>query len=233
MNDKDSKIDSRLIAAVLMMIIILLGYLIYKFFGNDIAAIWQLLQDGDQSEISAFLNSKSQAGGYFVLYLSCILQVVSIFFPGMVIQIAGALIYGWWKAFLICWIGFISGNALVFLVARVLGKSLNMAFATEGKKTSWLMEKINDGNQIWVVAMACLVPGVPNGIIPYLAARTKITLKEFTLAIAGSSWIQIILNCFAGHFLARGQYAFTIAAFALQIVLLIVVAKNRDKLLKK
>ena len=35
----------------------------------------------------------------------------------------------------------------------------------------------------YMTAMACLIPVLPNGIIPYAAARTKIRLYEFALAM--------------------------------------------------
>ncbi|MDD6258113.1 MAG: VTT domain-containing protein [Erysipelotrichaceae bacterium] len=233
MSDKRKPAGKKLIFLILLIVILLTAFLIYKFYGDQIAVLWQLLRTGNQHELEEYLNAQDQIGGYSLLFILQVLQVISIFFPGMVIQIAGAMIYGWWKSFLICWIGFVFGNALVFGVARVFGKSLAFAFDDHDKKNNWLIEKINDGNQVFVVAIACLVPGIPNGIIPYLASRTSISLKDFALAVAGSSWIQIVLNCIAGHFLSRGEYLFMVFAFALQIALIVVITKNRDKLLKK
>lgn len=233
MADKKKQVGKKTLVLGIIAVLAVTVYLLWKIFGDQIVELFELIKRGNEDEIAAYLNSQSSWGGYFVLFIIQALQVVSIFFPGMVIQIAGALIYGWWRSFLICWLGFVFGNALVFVVARVLGKSIQFAFASEGKKENWLMQKINDGNPTFVVAIACLVPGVPNGIIPYIAARTKISVKSFVLAVACSSWIQIILNCIAGHFLRNGQYMFMIFAFAIQIALIVVISKNRDKILNR
>lgn len=224
------KKNKKLIIAILLCIIALTAYLIYVFFGDFFAELFTLLETGDQEQIAAYLNGQSQWGGYVALFFCSILQVVSIFMPGMLIQITGALIYGWWKAFLICWIGFTAGNAFVFFFARLFGKSMEIALNME-KKSSWLMNKINSGNPELVIAVACMVPGIPNGIIPYIAARSRITFGEFTKAVFEASSIQILLNCIAGHFLVRGEWVWMVVAIVIQVVLIYFVIKYRDKLI--
>jgi uncharacterized membrane protein YdjX (TVP38/TMEM64 family) len=222
--------NKKLVIAVLVGVICLTAYLIYVFFGDFFAQLYDLLKTGDQEKMAEYLNSRSQWGGYAALFFCSILQVVSVFMPGMVIQITGALIYGWWRAFIICWLGFTAGNALVFLCARIFGKSIEFALDTE-KKSSWIMNKINQGNPVLVIAVACMIPGIPNGIIPYIAARSRITLKDFVGAVFASSSIQILLNCVTGHFLVRGEWAWMVAAIAVQALMIFLVIKYRDKLL--
>lgn len=227
------KIKKSTIFIGVIAVVALIVFIVYKFFGPQIVELVHLLEHGDQDELSAYLASQSTFHGYFMLWVICVLQVVSIFFPGMVIHITGAFIYKWWKSFLICWCGFVSENALVFAFARMFGMSISLAFESKEKKQNWLVEKINNGNQVFVVAIACMIPGIPNGIIPYLAARTSITMKDFVTAVACSSWIQILLNCIAGHFWMQGEYGFMILAIAIEVAIIVIVAKNRDKLLKQ
>ncbi len=216
---------------IILGLIILTAFVIYKVYGQTLMDLWKLLETGDQDALAAYLDSQGRFGGYVAIIVISILQVVSIVIPGMIIQIASALIYGWWRAFLLCWGGFTLGNVIVFVVARIFGKSLEVVTESQ-QKNSWLMEKINQGNPVLVIAVACMIPGIPNGIIPYIAARSKITLKGFASAVAGSSWIQILLNCIVGHFLIRGEWFYVIASFALQGLLIYLVIKNRDKLMK-
>jgi uncharacterized membrane protein YdjX (TVP38/TMEM64 family) len=95
----------------------------------------------------------------------------------MVIQITGALIYGWWKSFLICWLGFTAGNALSLHHGKDLRQEHSDCDRYREGKSTWLMSKINNGNPVLVIAVACMIPGIPNGIIPYIAARSRITLQ--------------------------------------------------------
>lgn len=230
MKRKIEEIPTWCLIVLSILICVCMGYCIYALFGDVFVEVFHLLQSGNQDEITAYLQSQSTVSGWIVLGLIAAMQVVTIVFPCLVIQVAGALIYGWWKAFFICWIGYVVGNVIAFVVARIFKKSIQKLF---DKKTSdnWLMQKINHGNQAFVVALACMIPGVPNGLIPYIASTTTISLKHFIMAVACSCWVQILLNCIAGHFLAQGEYVFMILAFIIEILLSFLLAKNRDKLL--
>jgi len=191
-----------------------------------------ILEHNNQEELLDFLRGKSEWTGLFTLFWMSFLQVVSVVLPGMLVQVVGAVIFGWWKAFVTCWLGFVSGNAFVFVIARILGKSVTDALNLD-KKGGWLIRAMNRSHPGFVISMASMIPAVPNGIIPYIAARSKLYLSEFVLAVGISCWIQILLNCIAGHFLIRGEYLFTIIAFVLQILLLVVIMKNKDTIMNK
>lgn len=214
-----------------ILILVFSIYYMYKQHGQEFADLFHLLERGDEKEISEYLNRQGQWQGMFSVYFISILQVVSIVIPGMAIQIAAALIFGWWRAFIATYLGFVSGNILVFIVVRVMGNRIQGLIDTE-REAGWLMSKINNANSSFVVALACLVPGIPNGIIPYVAASTDIKLKDFAFAIAASCWIQILLNCVAGYFIVMGQYLFLIISIILQILLIIFVATHREQVLK-
>ena len=232
MSRKLEKVNQKLAVAIVIGIILLTAYLIYVFFGDFFAQLYFLIKTGDQEQIAAYLNSQSTWGGYVALFFCSILQVVSIVIPGMVIQITGALIYGWWKSFLICWLGFTAGNAFVFFMARIFGKSIQIATATE-KKSTWLMSKINHGNPVLVIAVACMIPGIPNGIIPYIAARSRITARQFVRAVFESSSVQILMNCVIGHFLIRGEWFWMFIMIAAEAIMIYIVIKYRDQLINK
>ena len=204
----------------------LLGRMIFIFV-KDIVI---MLEHNNQDELIEYFSDKSEWSGLIILFFMSFLQVVSVVLPGMLIQVVGAVIFGWWKAFLTCWLGFLCGNAFVFIMARILGKSVTDALNLD-KKGGWLIKAMNKNNPDFVIAMASMIPAVPNGIIPYIAARSKLYLGEFVLSVGISCWIQILLNCIAGHFLIRGEYLFTIIAFILQIILLVVIMKNKDTIM--
>ncbi|MBE6128076.1 MAG: VTT domain-containing protein [Erysipelotrichaceae bacterium] len=224
------KIDRQKLYIILIVLIGLTAFVSWWLFRDVLREMLILVQNGNEQELSAFLASQSGFTGYVALYLVSILQVVSIVLPGVVFQIAGALIFGWLPSFLICWAGFVSGNAIVFFVARFFGRQLMDAVGLE-PKDGWLVEKMNSADPRFVTALACLVPGVPNGIIPYVAQRADMRLYSFVIAIAVSSWPIILLNCLAGHFLMQGEFMYTALAFGLQILILIVVAMNRDRIM--
>ena len=224
------KIDRQKLYIILIVLIGLTAFVSWWLFRDVLREMLILVQNGNEQELSAFLASQSGFTGYVALYLVSILQVVSIVLPGPVFQVAGAVIFGWWRSFLVCWTGFVCGNGLVFFLARFFGRSLTEALGLE-QKNGWLLNKMNSADPRFVTALACMIPGIPNGIIPYVAQRCDMRLYSFVFAIAASTWINILLNCIAGHFLARGEYMFTFIAFALQLVILAVVALNKDRIL--
>jgi len=213
-------------------VMVLTIWLIYHFFGDFFATLFTILRNGDQAELTAYLNSQNEASGLLSIFLLTILQVVSIFFPGMVIHIVAGVIYGWWKAFLACYAGFVAGNVLVFIFARKFGSALQSAFNVE-KRAGLITSKINSTKPAFIFALACMIPGIPNGFIPYFAARTDIRAGQYAMAVAVSSWIQILCNCFAGHFLIRGEYFYMVMAIILQIVIILIAIWKRDWFLGK
>ncbi len=224
------KINRKTLYLILIALIVLTGVICWFMFKDVLVEMIALIRSGDEQQLSAFLAGQSLFNGLAALFLVSILQVVSIVLPGPVFQVAGAVIFGWWRSFLVCWTGFVCGNGLVFFLARFFGRSLTEALGLE-QKNGWLLNKMNSADPRFVTALACMIPGIPNGIIPYVAQRCDMRLYSFVFAIAASSWINILLNCIAGHFLARGEYMFTFIAFGLQLVILAVVAMNKEKIL--
>ena len=201
------KINRKTLYLILIALIVLTGVICWFMFKDVLVEMIALIRNGDEQQLSAFLAGQSLFTGLAALFLVSILQVVSIVLPGPVFQVAGA----------------------VFL-ARFFGRSLTEALGLE-QKNGWLLNKMNSADPRFVTALACMIPGIPNGIIPYVAQRCDMRLYSFVFAIAASSWINILLNCIAGHFLARGEYMFTFIAFGLQLVILAVVALNKEKIL--
>lgn len=232
MKQKNKELMNLIALAVLMAVLVFATVLVYKVFGHQAQDLFNLVRQGDEEAMAAYLSSQSQAAGYFTLFILCVLQVATIFFPGMVIQITGALIYGWSKAFAICFAGIVAGNALIFFIGRTFGKVFESFLSEEKQKDNWFSKQLKGSHAKFAVAIAFLIPGVPNGIIPYLAAGTKMHLKDYVEAVAGSAWVGVLLMCLAGHFIRSGNYAFTILTFAIQVALIVILTKNRDKILK-
>lgn len=232
MSEKRAEKKNKVLSAILFIgLLAIVVVLIWELFGDTIAEMWDLISRGDQQEIAEYISRSGELKGLASLLLISILQVISIFFPGMVIQVAGSLIYPWWKAFLACYFGFVLGNTIVFLFARRLGNRID-EFLPFDLKNNWLMDKINSASAGFVIGLACMVPGIPNGSIPYIAAKTAIRPKSFVLAVAATSWVQILCNCICGHYLVRGDWLAVMISMGIQIALIYGIAKNHDTILQ-
>lgn len=223
------KLKKKLIPILLVVVV---AVLIWVAFGNMIPGLIPLLKEGDEQEIADYLSQESGVKGVIAVMLLSAIQVVSIVLPGMAIQVAAGLIYGWPEGFLMCYVGFVLANEGVFLFVRRMGSN-RLERVSMGKKTQWMMEKLEATKPPFMVAVANLIPAIPNGVIPYIAAKTSITPKQYFLAVAAGSWLQILTSCMAGQFIIRGQWLFTILAIMFQCVILGIVVWKRDWFLKR
>ncbi len=216
--------------AIMALMILLILLFVVWIFQYLFPGLLPLLMTRDDEAIADYIRSEGLWRGRFCVYILCIMQVVSIVIPSLPIHVAVGSIYGWWKSSILCYLGFVSGNALVFNAARRLGERVER-FVPGIKDENWLTRKINTENPAVVVALACMIPGVPNGMIPYVASRTQMTQREYTKAIALSSWLQVLINCCCGHFLMQGDYIVAISMFLLQMVIIAILFWKRDKIL--
>ena len=198
--------------------VIVVAVLIWFAFGNKIPGLIPLLKEGDSQKIADYLAQETGIRGVIAVILLQGIQVASIVMPGMAIQVAAGLIYGWLEGFLMCYFGFVLSNLCVFLFARRMGS-----------------DRIRDVSMspTFMVVIACMVPAIPNGIIPYLAARTEITAKEYVSAVAMGSWLQILLACMAGQFIINGQWLYTVLTVVFQCLVIVIILWKKDWFLER
>ncbi|MEE3420745.1 MAG: VTT domain-containing protein [Lachnospiraceae bacterium] len=215
--------------AVVVVVVAFLVWLTVELFGPMLPEIIKYMKADDEAAMAAYLKEQGEWRGLISIFLLSIIQVISVVFPGIVIQFTSGMIYSWWKAFIFSYAGFVMGNALVFIFARTFRQGMKL----NKKKSGWIISTINKYNPAFVFSLACLVPGVPNGSIPYAAAASAVTGREYVIGVAVSSWIQILSNCIAGHFLMKKQPLFMVISFAAQIAIILIIGFNRKRILTR
>ena len=212
--------------------VIVVAVLIWFAFGNKIPGLIPLLKEGDSQKIADYLAQETGIRGVIAVILLQGIQVASIVMPGMAIQVAAGLIYGWLEGFLMCYFGFVAANLCVFLFARRMGSD-RIKDVSMGRMSQWLMERLKGTKPQFMVVIACMVPAIPNGIIPYLSARTEITAKEYVGAVAMGSWLQILLACMAGQFIINGQWLYTVLTVLFQCLVIVIILWKKDWFLER
>ena len=201
--------------------------ILYYIFKDTFTELLELLKLHDQQALMDYLNSKDEIAGMTSVLVLSILQVITIFFPAMFIQVVAGLIYGWWKAFIACHIGFVVGNLIVFRFARHFHNFIQNNFNLEGKSNS-ILEKINSTKPEFVFAITYMIPGIPNGIVPYIASKADIRFVNYAFTVAISCFLSILSNCLIGHFLIRGEYVYVVIAFVFQLAVLGISIWKKD-----
>lgn len=214
------------VGVVFIALVVLAVYLVLRFAMPDIVDI---VAHGDEQQIIDYVRSKGSVRGAIFIALFQIIQIVIIVFPGAPIQIAAGIIYGALVGFLICYAANFAAHFGVFLLADKLGGRVEKLFAADGAESKLKFITESPYPQ-FMVTMAYLVPLLPNGIIPYVSAKTPITKKQFAAALLIGSGPSIFIFCFAGSKILSGDFVFAIVACLLLLAVTVVLFLLRDKI---
>lgn len=185
---------------------------------------------GDETELVHYIDSYGAKGVPILMGLQA-LQIVLAVIPSAAIQVLTGLCYGAWWGTLINIAGSIAGNLLVFVCMRQL-KTLIAPFAEKLNKSKIGLgaEKLSQIRRPELLAFSFfLIPGIPNGIMPYIFAKTNITLWQYIVAIAAGSVPSTFICTFLGDRLSHGSYgtAIGVAVGAAAVVAVVLVFKNK------
>lgn len=222
--------------AILKLVIILLllaavAALIYFAFINTMPDLVRVIGNGNEADIEEYLRRSDSRTGLLCTAILQVIQVISIVFPSAAIQIAAGVVYGTLKAFLVCHIASTVTHALVFFCARSFGTQLDKIFAKEKKKESKLEFLLKSEHPAYMTAVAFLVPILPNGIIPYAAAKTGMKFTEFIIAVYAGSFLPTLIICAAGSFFIAGSWYLSLVMLATLLAVAVLMWHFRDLVL--
>lgn len=198
--------------AVLLVLLIALAALTWKL------STWLTPQQLQQA--------LQQTGGWApVLYIGLFILLPAFFFPVAVLALAGGLLFGLWWGSVYTFIGAVLNCALMFLLARYVGRSQVQRLVEQKLSPQWQRRlQMADGKEGFLLLIILrLIPAVPYNLINYTFGLTGISFSSYLLASA----IGIIPGTFAfinigDKTLEAGSPSFWIAIGLL--VLLLVVA---------
>ncbi len=209
-----------------LVITLLLGLItvgILFVLNSILPGFWGVLERGSQSEIQSYIRGFGTARGAMLAFLLQFMQIISILFPGVPIQLATGLVFGTFHGFLICYAGYVSANAVVFLLARKLGDGMSLLFPTTGRKTGKLRFISESSSPAFMVVLASLIPIMPNGLVPYIASKTKISFLRYMVAVGvGCIPCLLVLNAMGSELLGGDYLTVLLYATALTVFIFII-----------
>lgn len=246
----------------IVLMIILIGWMVYRAFGRMLPGLAAALKSGDEKEIEKYLSGAGHWDGILCVFLLQFIQVVTIVFPGWTIQMAAGIIYGGFRAFVITFSAYWSANMTVFILIRQMKKNVAADSAENGTapdgngeegddlpevlfagkmrkirlpkklKESTFVKRMKKTHPGFAVAMGVLMPGMPNGFIPYVAAQTSLAVKDFALAVASGCFLPILMACYAGHFILLGDYLTGLIFVAVPLLFMAVLYQNQYRIIQ-
>ena len=205
--------------AVLLVLLIALAALTWKL------SSWLTPQQLQQA--------LQQTGGWApVLYIGLFILLPTFFFPVAVLALAGGLLFGLWWGSVYTFIGAVLNCALMFLLARYVGRSQVQRLVEQKLSPQWQRRlQMADGKEGFLLLIILrLIPAVPYNLINYTFGLTGISFSSYLLASA----IGIIPGTFAfinigDKTLEAGSPSFWIA-IGLLVLLLVVTGLLGKKL---
>ncbi|MCR5102082.1 MAG: VTT domain-containing protein [Butyrivibrio sp.] len=174
----------------LIMIIVAIAIVIYTI-STFTPEFYAVLKSGNLEEMETFIEQNGKEG-IWVLVLLQVIQTITIFFPGVPIYMCSGIVYGKLLGTIICYLTYVASNMGVYLVVRELRRRTN-AIIQDGSTSRVEMIASKTKYPDLFIMLLCVIPVIPNGMIPYVAVRAGISAGKFFRAVA--------VGCIPGIFL--------------------------------
>jgi uncharacterized membrane protein YdjX (TVP38/TMEM64 family) len=239
-----------------VVILVLMLGLIAIMVIDLIPLLKQVLTDShDEKKMIDYINAYGAKGVPVLAGLQA-LQVMLTVIPAAAIQVLSGLCYGVWYGAVICIVGGILGNMIVFIVLRQVKNTFSALFRERGEQGGGAYKASKAGkagqpkvpkqhrflsvatlNKMkhpeYVSFFFYLIPGIPNGILPYIFARTHISIGRYLLSVSAASIPSVLLMTWLGERISKGDYKTAIILAAVFIIILIIVLIFRRKITDK
>ena len=130
---------------------------------------------------------------YFGIQLA---SVVIAPLPSNITAVAGAYLFGLWSSFLLTWGAVTLGSAVVFGLARLLGRGFACQFVGE-KLSEKYLDLIRRKRDVFLL-LAFLFPFFPDDLLCILAGLTDISFKRFFLLVVLARPWGLLVACMVG-----------------------------------
>lgn len=210
----------------ILMVLILLGISVY-FIQKHLHTILSLLRSKNVNALEDYIRAKGRNGKAVLVFLQ-ILETVSIILPSMPVYVTAGVLFGGINGFLLCFITNCILNLCIFFAAQKMDKKTKEIFALPDH--AHLQQKIaNSSHPQNIVIFMCLMPIVPNGMIPYICANGKMEWTGFLKGLALGSAPAIFLYALFGDAILTfdRQYLPYLAGIAVIIIIVFLLFRRQ------
>ena len=202
------KIDFKTLGLRVLLLMALLGIAfipIFFIFKSVDGNLWTALCSGNQTKIVEEVQKYDNQWGVLIILILQIVQDISIIIPSAPIHIAAGIVLGAWEGFIVCHVGDVLYNVGIFMLYKKIKKHVDRIVPLEdsSKTVKFLKE---GSNPVYMVVMACILPAIPNGFIPYAAVNAKLKLREYFLAVLIGPAIPTLVLTVVGDVIFQGNW---------------------------
>lgn len=210
---------------LVLLAIILIGVPVYiYFFQRELFA-----QFDDMQELRNWLGQYKHVS--MLVYIGAqILQIIICIIPGQALQFAAGYLFGFLPSLLLSIAGAALGSAIVYYIARLLGRdAIHMLFGE--KKVTEMIDNMNSRKGLIITFVIFLIPGIPKDLCSYVAGLTDLKLKPYLIVSLIGRTPGMMGSLIIGHQIGVGGYAAAGIIAACAIVLCVVCIIFRKKIM--
>ena len=150
---------------------------------------------GSQEALGAYI-ARCTPWAHLAYFGIQLVSVVIAPIPSNVTAAAGAHLFGLWPSFLLTWGAVTLGSAVVFGLARLLGRGFACRFVGE-KLSEKYLDLIRRKRDVFLL-LAFLFPFFPDDLLCILAGLTDIPFKRFFLLVVLARPWGLLVACMVG-----------------------------------
>lgn len=212
-------------------VLTLAGLMAFLFSGDNFDIIKNLFRnDVTKEEVRESLSSLG-IKAYIVLGILAMLQVVLTFLPAEPVQVMAGISLGLWKGALVCLIGVIVGNTIIYILHKIYGQKLTKYFKTNAEFD--FDAAAQSGKIALIVFILYFLPAIPYGLICFFTASIGIKYPKYIVLTTLGAIPSILIGVGLGHVAMASSWIISIIVFIVLLALLMILFKNKSKVFKK
>lgn len=226
--DKTKKIKIISVVAFLMFFLLLIVFL---FSGKNFQVLKEIFNSNASKDEVREAIGKLGIRSYIVVVLLAMVQVVFTFIPAEPLHVISGISFGLFKGVLICFIGILIGNTIIYILNKIFGDKLK-EFFTSNINFDFNSAKASKRIALIVIILYCL-PAIPYGIICFFAASMNMKYFKYILITGIGSIPSLILDVGLGHITMATSWIVSIVVFVVIVILLILMWKFKTQIFSK
>ncbi len=219
------------ILSACFFVFVLCGLILFLFSGENFNVLKEIFNTNSTKEEVRQAISKLGIKSYVVVAILSMFQVIFTFVPAEPLHVISGVSFGLWKGMLVCFIGIMLGNTIIYILNKLFGAKLKEFFSTN-IDIDFNSAKTSNKIALIVVILYCL-PAIPYGIICFFAASMNMKYPKYFLITAIGSIPSLFLDVGLGHVTMATSWIVSVIVFVVIIVLLILMMKFKTQIFAK
>lgn len=226
---KSAAVALALVILLLTAAIALVAELLRVYFPGVLEAFL----NGNQDALQMCLDRENHLYSAGLIWLLSFVQVLSIVIPAMPVQLVAGMAFGPWAGFALNFSASVAAHMTAFAIARKTSGLLR-CIAQEHTKVGKILRSLSvTHDRTYYTVMALLVPGLPNGAVPYAAANSEIKAHMFLTALLIALPVPAWMTCAAGSLALSEDWIYSLIMMAVLFGFVLFLFLFRDRIPKK